>query len=140
MLGSWKRKLLLFFAGVIVYLALSTSSILSTDSFFRIDNPQFSMTPDACYFLADISYMTFRYDLARQLFERNITDFPYNSGRIDAEYRRALCYEKLGDYSRAIQLFEDFLLDHPKDRRYESVRDRLAKLRVIKNAAQARDS
>ena len=50
---------------------------------------------------------------------------------MDAEYRRAVSYEKLGEYDTAIDLYEAFLLDHPKDNRYNSIISKSAKLRAL---------
>lgn len=136
MFNTLKRKLLVAFLAALAYAGLSARGIQGADRFFRQDNPNFGLTPSICYLLADVSYWTFRYDLAIKLIDKNITDFPYESGRKNAELKRAACYEKMEDYPRAIQLYEQFLLDHPKDRRYDSVEDTLAKLRYYYRTSQ----
>ncbi len=93
------------------------------------------MTPRVCYLLGTSAYLTFRYNLAIDIIERNLKDFPYDHAAVDAEYRRAVCYEKLGKYDKAIQLYEDFLIRFPKDKRYMSIQNKIAKLKALHQQA-----
>jgi len=131
MFAQWKKLLLLVILAGVLYGGCNSQSILKVENVFRKENPNFNMTPRICYFLGNISYMTFRYQLALDIIERNLQDFPYNSGAQNARYRQAVCYEKLGKYDRAIQLYEDFLLDYPKTKRYDQVSNKVAKLKAL---------
>jgi tetratricopeptide (TPR) repeat protein len=131
MFSQWKKILAVVVLSLIFYAGCNTQMILKAESVLRNENPNFSMTPRLCYFLGNLAYLTFRYQLAIDITERNLHDFPYDSGIDDAQYRRAVCYEKLGKYQQAIQLYEDYLLEHPKSSRYISIQNKLAKLKAL---------
>ncbi len=131
MLSQWKKILFILIIAGVVYGSCNTQTMLKTETFFREKNPNLALTPKVCYFLGNVAYMTFRYKLAIDIIDRNLKDFPYAGGATQAEYRRAVCYEKLGDYVKAIQLYEDFLLAHPKDNKYQSIENKLAKLKAL---------
>ena len=131
MLGQWKKIVFIVVLAGIIYAGCNTQGILRQEKFFREKNPNLALTPKVCYFLGNISYLTFRYKLALNIIERNLKDFPYAPGRVDAEYRRAICYEKLGNYDKAITLYENFLLDYPKDNRYKSIQSKATKLKAL---------
>ncbi len=131
MVARWKKILLLVIIASLFYICLNTQSILSIESYFRMENPKLGLTPKVCYFLGNVSYLTFRYNLAIDIIDRNLKDFPYESGATKAKYRRANCYEKLGEYHKAIELYEDFLFSHPRDKRCGSIQNRIAKLRIL---------
>ncbi len=131
MLAQWKKILFVIILAGVVYAGCNTQGILRTEKFFRQENPNFTLTPKICYLLGTSAFRTFRYDLAIQIIERNLKDFPYESAAVDAEYRRALAYEKLGKYDKAISLYEQFMLDHPKDNRYKAVQNRVTKLKAV---------
>lgn len=131
MFSQWKKILGVVVLAGIIYGGCSSSAILKADNFLRKDNPNFSMTPKLCFFLGNLAYLTFRYQLAIDIIERNLHDFPYASEVPDAQYRRAVCYEKLGNYKKAIQLYEDYLLTYPKSNRYQSIENKLAKLKAL---------
>jgi tetratricopeptide (TPR) repeat protein len=131
MLEQWKKILFVVIVAGIVYAGCNTQMMLKTESFFRTKNPELALTPKVCYLLGDIAYLTFRYQLAIDIIKRNLKDFPYQPGAEDAEYRLAVCYEKLGNYDEAISLYENFLLDHPQTRRYESTENKISKLKAL---------
>jgi len=131
MLAHWKKLLIVFIVAGIVYTGCNTNGILRTEEFFRKKNPDLALTPKVCYMLGSSAHLTFRYKLAIDIIDRNLKDFPYHPAAVTAEYRRAVAYEKLGDYAKAIQLYEDFLLDHPKDNRHGSVQNKVAKLKAL---------
>ncbi|RJP21931.1 MAG: hypothetical protein C4520_09030 [Candidatus Abyssobacteria bacterium SURF_5] len=131
MVSQWKKILVLAILAVVLYGGCNTQSILWAESVLRKDNPNFAMTPNFCYMFANLAYMTFRYQLAIDITERNLKEFPYSSSAENAEFRRAVCYEKLGRYDMAIQHYEDFLIDHPKSSRYQSIENKLAKLKAL---------
>ncbi len=129
MVLTWKRFVLVFIFAALFYGGCNNQSMLAMEGFFRTDNPNLTLTPTMCYWLADAAYWTFRYDLATDIINRNLKDFPYEDGAADQEYKRAVCYEKVGDYQRAIGLFETYLTQHPTDGRYTMIEDRIGKLR-----------
>ena len=131
MFRHWKKMLLLFIAIAIFYGGCNTEALLATEDFFRAKNPNLAMSPRVCYTLGTIAFRSFRYQLAIDIIDRNLKQWPYESAAIDAEYRRATCYEKLGEYSTSISLYENFLLSHPKDNRYRTIQSRVAKLRAL---------
>ena len=131
MLAQWKKLLVIFIFAGIVYAGCNTKGILRTEEFFRKKNPDLGLTPKVCYMLGSSAHLTFRYKLAIEIIDRNLKDFPYEPGAVKAEYRRAVAYEKLGQYDKAIQLYEDFILDHPKDNRVQSVQNKVAKLKAL---------
>ncbi|RJP69000.1 MAG: tetratricopeptide repeat protein [Candidatus Abyssobacteria bacterium SURF_17] len=131
MFGQWKKILVVAIVAFVLYMGCNSQTMLKTESFFRKENPNLAMTPKVCYFLGNIAYMTFRYQLAVSIIDRNLKDFPYAPGATNAEFRRALSYEKLGKYDTAIKYYEEFLFAHPKDNRYESVSNRVAKLKAL---------
>jgi tetratricopeptide (TPR) repeat protein len=131
MLSQWKKILLLAIVAGVLYGGCNNQSVLWAENVLRKENPGFTMTPGLCYFLGNLAYMTFRYQLAIDITERNLQDFPYNPNLENAQYRRAVCYEKLGQYDKAIKFYENFLLDHPKSNRYQSIENKLAKLRAL---------
>jgi tetratricopeptide (TPR) repeat protein len=130
MFSNWKKKFLILLLALIVYALFSTPGIRRLDKLFREDNHDYPLTPSICYLLADISYYTFRYELTIDLTKKNIADFPYNSARRNSEYRCAACFEKLGDFNQAIQSYEKFLIAYPRDKRYESIKERIGQLRL----------
>jgi tetratricopeptide (TPR) repeat protein len=130
MFSNWKKKITILLLALVTYVLFSTPGIRRLDKLFREENHDHPFTPSICYVLADISYYTFRYELTIDLTKKNIADFPYNSGRKNAEYRRAACFEKLGDFNQAIQSYERFLVAYPRDKRYESIMERISKLRL----------
>ena len=132
---TWKRIVLTIVLAALFYAGCNTQSMLATEEFFRDENPNLALTPKVCYWLGDAAYWTFRYDLAIDIIGRNLKDFPYEDGAADQEYKRALCYEKNGDYQRAIGLFETYLVHYPKDSRYISIQDRITKLRIYGKAS-----
>ncbi len=131
MLSQWKKILFVLIIGAILYAGCNSQMMLKTEEIFRVQNPNLSLTPKICYLLGDVAYLTFRYQLAIDIIKRNLKDFPYEPGAEDAEYRLAVCYEKLGNYNEAIGLYENFLLDHPKSVRYESTQNKVAKLKAL---------
>ena len=126
-----KKMLVLFILVAIFYGGCSAETMLATEDFFRTKNPDLGMSPGMCYTLGTAAFRTFRYQLAIDITDRNLKQWPYESAAVDAEFRRATAYEKLGDYSAAISLYEAFLLDHPKDNRYSTIQTRIAKLRAL---------
>ena len=131
MLKNWKKLLFVFIIVAIFYGGCNTKGMLATEKFFRVKNPKLSMTPKVCYTLATSAFRTFRYKLAIEITDRNLKDFPYESAALDAKYRRAVAYEKLGQYRKAIALFEAFLLETPKDNRYKAIVSKISKLRAL---------
>lgn len=131
MLRNWKKLLTIFIIAGVFYGACNTQGILATEEFFRVKNPKLSITPNVCYMLGTAAFRSFRYKLAIDIIDRNLKQFPYKSAAKNAEYRRAICYEKLANYNKAIQLYEKFLYDYPKDNRYKSVQSKVVKLRAL---------
>ena len=131
MLKKWLKLLLVFFIVAIVYGGCNTNGMLATEEFFRVKNPKLSMTPKVCYILATSAFRTFRYKLSIEITDRNLKDFPYESAAVDAKYRRAVAYEKLGKYKVAVGLYEAFLLENPKDNRYKRIVTKISKLRAL---------
>ena len=131
MLRNWKKLLFIFIIVAIFYAGCNTGAMLQTEKFFREGNPKLALTPKICYMLGTSAFRTFRYQLAIKIIDRNLKQFPYEKAAVDAEYRRAVSYEKLGEYDTAIKLYETFLLDHPKDNRYNSIVSKSAKLRAL---------
>jgi len=131
MLKNWKKILFIFIIVGLIYAGCNTNGILSTENFFRVENPKLAMTPKVCYMLGTAAFRTFRYQLAIDIIDRNLQDFPYEKAVVDAEYRRAMAYEKLGEYGTAISLYESFLLEHPKDNRYNSIVSKAVKLKAL---------
>ena len=131
MLGQWKKVLFILIIGAILYAGCNSQMMLKTEEIFRTQNPNLSLTPKVCYLLGNVAYLTFRYQLAIDIIKRNLKDFPYASGAEDAEYRLAVCYEKLGNYTEAISLYENFLLDHPQSERYQSTENKVSKLKAL---------
>ena len=82
--------------------------------------------PDGIHTLYISPLKALNYDI-----ERNLEDFPYESGVVDAQFKRARCCENLGDCTKAVKLYTDFLLKHPKDRRYRRIQKRIAKLQMF---------
>lgn len=132
MLRNWKKLLFIFVVVGVIYGGCNTQGILATEEFFRVKNPNLGLTPKVCYILGTAAYRTLRYQLAIEIIDRNLKDFPYENAAVNAEHRRAMCYEKLGEYSKAISLYEDFLLKHPKDNRYSSIISKIAKLKAVR--------
>ncbi len=131
MFRHWKKMLVLFILVAIFYGGCSSESMLATEDFFRTKNPNLAMSPGMCYSLSTAAFRTFRYQLAIDITDRNLKQWPDESAAVSAEFRRATSYEKLGEYSSAISLYEAFLLDHPKDSRYSTIQTRIAKLRAL---------
>jgi len=131
MLRNWKKLLFIFIVVGLVYGGCNTNGILATEDFFRVKNPKLSLTPKMCYMLGTSAFRTFRYQLAIDIIDRNLKSFPYEKAAVDAKYRRAVCYEKLGNYNKAISLYEAFLLEYPKDNRYNSIISKIAKLKAL---------
>ena len=131
MLKNWKMLLFVFIIGAIFYGGCNTKGMLATEEFFRVKNPKLSMTSKVCYTLATSAFRTFRYKLSIEITDRNLKDFPYESAAVDAKYRRAAAYEKLGQYRKAVSLYEAFLLENPKDNRYKTIVSRISKLRAL---------
>ncbi len=131
MFQHWKKLLFLFIVIAIFYGGCSTESILATEDFFRTKNPNLAMSPGMCYTLGTAAFRSFRYQLAIDIIDRNLEQWPYESAAINAEFRRAAAYERLGDFKVAIRHYETFLLDHPKDNRYSTIQSRVAKLRAL---------
>lgn len=131
MLRNWKKLLVIFIVVAVFYAGCGTNGMLSTEKFFREDNPNLGLTPNICFMLGTTAFRTFRYQLAIEIIDRNLKDFPYDSAVPSAEYRRAFCYEKLGEYNTAISLYEAFLFEYPKDNRYNSIASKVAKLKAL---------
>lgn len=131
MFRNWKKLLFIFIVAGIVYGGCNTGGILATEEFFRVKNPKLSLTPKVCYLLGTAAFRSFRYKLAIEIIDRNLKDFPYEKAAVAAKYRRALAYEKLGQYDKAISLYESFLIDYPNDNRYKSILSKVAKLKAL---------
>jgi len=131
MFSQWKKILVVVVLAGILYAGCNSQAILKAETFFRQDNPNLTVTPKFCFFLGNLAYLTFRYQLAINIIERNLKDYPLAAGFEDARFRQAVCYEKMGNYQKAIQLYEDFLNDYPKSKRYESTLNKLAKLKAL---------
>jgi tetratricopeptide (TPR) repeat protein len=131
MLSHWKKILFLAIVVAVVYAGCNTQGILRTEKMFREDNPKLALSPRICYTLGTIAHWTFRYQLAIDIIDRNLRDYPYDPAAEDAQYRRAVAYEKLGQYDKAIQLYEAFLIDHPKSKRQESILNKVTKLKAL---------
>ncbi len=131
MLRKWLKLLFIFIVVGLIYGGCNTNGILATEEFFHVKNPKLALTPKMCYMLGTSAFRTFRYQLAIDIIDRNLKDFPYEKAAVDAKYRRAVCYEKLGAYGKAIRLYEAFLLEYPKDNRYNSIISKVAKLKAL---------
>ena len=131
MLKNWKKLLIIFIIAAFFYGACNTQGILWTEDFFRKKNPKLSMTPKVCYMLATSAFRSFRYKLAIEITDRNLKDFPYEKAARSAKYRRAVAYEKLANYDMAIESYEEFLQEYPKDNRQKSIISKIAKLKSL---------
>jgi tetratricopeptide (TPR) repeat protein len=131
MLRNWKKLLAIFILVAVVYAGCGTNGMLSIEKFFREDNPNLSLTPRVCFMLGTAAFRTFRYQLAIEIIDRNLESFPYDKAVPDAEYRKAYAYEKLGDYDKAIKLYQDYLLKYPRDNRYNSIVSKVSKLQEL---------
>jgi tetratricopeptide (TPR) repeat protein len=133
-LKNWKKLLFLFIIVGVIYMGCNTQGILATEKFFRVENPKLSITPKVCYLLGNAAFRSFRYQLAIDIIDRNLKDFPYERAAKNAKYRRAICYEKLGNYDMAIELYKEFLLEYPKDNRQKAILSKVAKLQALHKA------
>lgn len=131
MFRHWRKLLVLFIIMAVFYGGCSTGSILAMEDFFRVKNPNLSMSPGMCYSLGTAAFRSFRYQLTIDITDRNLKKWPYEKAVVNAEYRRAVSYEKLGEYKTAISLYEAFLLKHPKDNRYNTILNKSTKLRAL---------
>lgn len=131
MFSHWKKLLVIFIFAGIIYGGCNTKGILKTEEFFRVKNPDMSMTPKVCYMLGTSAFRTFRYQLAIEIIDRNLKDFPYESAAVAAQYRRAVSYEKLAEYRKAITLYEKFIYDHGDDSRRNAIENKVNKLKAL---------
>ncbi len=131
MFRNWKKILFVFIVVGLVYGACNTAGILATEEFFRVKNPDLALTPKVCYMLGANAFRSFRYQLSIEITDRNLKDFPYENAAVDAQYRRAAAYEKLGQYDKAIALYEEFLMGHADDNRYKTVMGKIQKLKML---------
>jgi outer membrane protein assembly factor BamD (BamD/ComL family) len=131
MLKNWKKLLVIFIIAAVFYGACNTKGILVTENFFRVKNPKLGVTPNVCYMLGTAAFRSFRYKLAIDIIDRNLKQFPYKGAAQSAEYRRAVCYEKLANYDMAIAKYEEFMYRHPKDNRYKSIQTKVVKLKAL---------
>ena len=134
MVGGLKRLFLLLLLVALLYSVLSTEGILRIEKYFREEHRDLIYTPKICYLLGNIAYLTYRNELAIDIMSRNLQDFPYESAAMKTELRRAYCYERDGNCGKAIQLYEKFLIRHPKHKRYELIQNRIVKLQTSEHA------
>lgn len=88
-------------------------------------------TDSALFNLAYIHYREKEYKEAIAKFQNLSKDFPESGLRLDAEEYIPYIYEKMGDTTKALKLYEKFLKEHPKIKESEKewVEKRIKKLK-----------
>jgi len=88
-------------------------------------------TDSALFNLAYIHYREKEYKDAMVKFQSFSKDFPESGLRLDAEEYIPYIYEKMGDTTKALKLYEEFLKEHPKIKESERewVEKRIKKLK-----------
>ena len=84
---------------------------------------------DALYSLASLDIRQKDYPKALDAFKYFLQKFPKSQMALDAEEYIPYCYTKSGDTTRAIELYQVFLTQHPDSPDTDWVRDRIKDLR-----------
>lgn len=84
---------------------------------------------DALFSLASLEMRKKDYPKAVDAFKYFLQKFPTNEMALDAEEYIPYCYAKSGDTTKAIELYQTFLTQHPDSPDTDWVRDRIKDLR-----------
>ena len=87
----------------------SSAGIRSMEAWAR-DKPDTSMGISMPYRLGGLAYYTFRYELARDIYETNLDTMPDNPRIVHADFRVAMCLEKLGRFDEAVARYDNFAI------------------------------
>jgi len=115
---------------LVLLAVFSTPALRSMEQYAR-DRKDTSLGQSLPYTLGGIAYLTFRYSLAKDIYEKNLDMWPDHPKRADAYYRIAQCDEKLGNYSQAVAEFDQFALEFPTDNRAENARRRSSSIKAV---------
>lgn len=113
-----------------ILMVFSSAGIRRMESWAR-DRPDTSIGQSLPYTLGNVAYFTFRYNLARDILEKNVQTWPNHPKNTDADFRIAMCYEKLGKYNEAVAAYDAFALEHGSDSRAGSAMNRSAKIKAV---------
>ena len=108
----------------------SSAGIRSMESGAR-ERPDTSVGQSLPYTLAKLSYYTLRYNMAKDIYETNIGKWPHHPKNVDAEFRIAMCLEKLGEYEAAVQAYDSFAIEYGDDNRADAAMNRSAKIKAV---------
>ena len=97
--------------GGVVFMPEITS--FSAKKAFEAENIDKPWAPETVYKAAKINMRFWRYRTARTLLEKGIDTFPTEAWVGDAHYQIGLCYEKIGDPTKAIEWYELFTQKYP---------------------------
>ncbi len=89
-------------------------SAMSAKKAFAAENVGQDWAPDTAYNAGKMNMRFWRYKAARQILEKSIATFPTAEWVGDAHYQVALCYEKSGDATTAMQWYGVFTSKYPQ--------------------------
>lgn len=113
-----------------ILMVFSSAGIRSMESWAR-ERPDTSVGQSLPYTLGKLSYYTFRYSLAKDIYETNIAKWPDHPDNVDAEFRIAMCFEKLGEYQQAVVAYDAFSITYGEDKRADMARTRSTKIKAV---------
>ena len=113
-----------------ILMVFSQAGIRRMETWAR-ERPDSSVGQSLPYTLGSIAYFTFRYELAKDILETNIDTWPNHTKNTDAEFRVAMCLEKMEEFPAAVEAFEAFALEYGGDPRADSAMNRAAKIKAV---------
>lgn len=113
-----------------ILMVFSSPGIRSMESWAR-ERPGTSVGLRLPYTLGSIAYFTFRYNMALDIYEKNISTWPDHPKNTDAEFRVAMCLEKLERYEEAVAAYDAFAVEHGEDTRAEAAINRSTKIKAV---------
>ena len=120
-------------AGLVILALLmvfSQAGIRRMETWAR-ERPDSSVGQSLPYTLGSIAYFTFRYELAKDILQTNVDAWPTHPKNTSAEFRIAMCFEKMEEYPAAVAAYEAFALKYGGDPRADSAVNRAGKIKAV---------
>ncbi len=105
-------KILFFLAFVFFILSLFPSSINWAEDFLDRFSDK-SWAGSGYYQLANHCYRTLRFARALELYEKALSKYPEHPMAPLAQFRKAVCLEKIKRYREAISAYREFIRKYP---------------------------
>lgn len=109
----FKTIFLAFVLCVVVFVGLDIVADPVLD--FAAQHKESVWASEVYYNMAGLAFLSLKWDLATIIYKRAIKLFPHHRNVPLAYYRIGKCYQKMGNFSKAVTFFEYFLKKFPNN-------------------------